>query len=148
MRSFSKVAPAVWRSARFKSLISDDAKLFYLFCLTSEHQTSAGIFRLPDAYAAADLGWTSERIEAARALLIEAALIEHDDETYEYFVLRWFKHNPATNPKHVMGIERLISEIESDMLRDVVERDFDTSREKAVEDQKVTPIGNHLTGTK
>ena len=52
-------------------------------------------------------------IGRARSLK-EAELLVHDEGTDEYFVPRWFKHNPACNAKHKQGIERLISELDSD----------------------------------
>ena len=75
MRDYSKVSPKLWRSPRFRSLESGDARLFYLFFLTCEHQSSAGCFRLPVAYAASDLGWTEERFQMARSALVEAELL-------------------------------------------------------------------------
>ena len=66
MRTFSKISPKLWRSPRFRSLESGDERLLYLYVLTCEHQSSAGCFRLPDAYAASDLGWTEERLSDAR----------------------------------------------------------------------------------
>lgn len=121
MRDFSKVSPKLWRSPRFRSLDSDDAKLLYVFLLSCEHQTSAGCFRLPDAYAASDLAWDAERLHTARVQLIEVGLVVHDSGTDEYFVPRWFWHNPITNPKHMKGAERLISELDSDHVREAAE---------------------------
>ena len=123
MREYSKVSPKLWRSKRFRSLASDDARLLYLFLLTCEHQTSAGCFRLPDAYAAADLGWDADRLEGARAPLIPD-MIAHDAETEECFVRRWFRHNPPTNQKHLKGVQRIISELDSDHVREVAEEEL------------------------
>ncbi len=78
MRDFSKVSPSLWHSERFNSLPSDDARDAYLYLLTSEHQTSAGCYRLPDAYAAADLRWPVERYQHARSELIASGLVNHD----------------------------------------------------------------------
>lgn len=133
MREYSKVSPKLWRSKRFRNLASDDARLLYLFLLTCEHQTSAGCFRLPDAYAAADLGWNADRMEGARVPLI-AEMIAHDAETEEYFVRRWFNHNPPTNQKHLKGVQRLISELDSDHVRETAEEELNGHIEKPAED--------------
>jgi hypothetical protein len=127
MRDFSKVSPKVWRSPRFRGLQSEGARLFYLYVLTCEHQSSAGCFRLPDAYAAADLSWSPERLEEYRAALVGAGLLVHDPETEEYFVTRWFKHNPGTNAKHRAGIARLISELDSDVVREAAEAEYEAT---------------------
>src|SRR5690606_25853760 len=107
-----------------RGLQNEQAKLFYLYLLTCEHQSSAGCFRLPDAYAAADLAWSEIDLAAAREAGAEAGLIVHDRQTEEYFVPRWFKHNPGTNPKHRKGIERLISDLDSDHVREAAEAEF------------------------
>lgn len=123
MRDFSKVSPHLWRSKRFRSL-GDEGRLLHMYLLTCEHQTSAGCLRLPDAYAAADLGWPVDKFHRATAEVEEAGLIVHDDETEEIFVTRWFKHNPPTNSKHRQGVDRIISEIDSDKVREAAESDL------------------------
>jgi hypothetical protein len=128
MRDYSKVSPKLWRSPRYRGLESGDARLLYLFFLTCEHQSSAGCFRLPVAYAASDLGWAEERYGSARAALVEAELLVFDAGTDEYFVPRWFKHNPGTNAKHRKGIERLISELDSDHVREAAEAEYTDSQ--------------------
>lgn len=122
-REFNKIAPVLWRSKRFNSL-SSIGKIIHLYMMTCEHQNSAGCFRLPDAYAVSDLGCTLNEYIAGRDELVAAELISFDAETSEVFVHRWFKHNPATNDKHAIGTERLIGEIESDILREKAEVEF------------------------
>jgi hypothetical protein len=147
MRDFSKVSPKVWRSPRFRSL-QVQQKLFYVYVLTCEHQSSAGCFRLPDAYALADLGWSQEDLDASRAALVVAGLLVHDAETDEYFVTRWFKHNPGTNAKHKQGIERLISELDSDHVREAAEAEYaDRHPPPGPLDPVPNGNGNHLTNS-
>ena len=95
-KRFSKVSPAVWRSRRFTSLPDSDAKLLYLYFVTSEHQTSIGAYVIPTGYAIADLAWDAPRYENARTALVAADLIAFDDDTSTVYVLRWFKHSPLT----------------------------------------------------
>jgi hypothetical protein len=142
-RDFSKVSPKVWRSPRFRGL-QVEQKLFYVYVLTCEHQSSAGCFRLPDAYAAADLGWNEQELEKARAALITAELLVHDPATEEYFVPRWFKHNPGTNPKHRSGIVRIISELDSDHVREAAEAEYAATvpEPNPLDSGSVLPIGN------
>lgn len=122
-REFNKVSPALWRSKRFQAL-STIGKVVLLYFLTSEHQNSAGCFRLPNAYAAADLGCTIEDYVAARSEVVGAGMARYDEDTSEVFVDRWFKHNPPMNDKHAIGTQRLIAEIESDRLREQAENEF------------------------
>lgn len=130
MRDFSKVSPRLWQSVRFRNLPDDDARFLYLFLLTCPHNNSAGAFRLPTAYAAADLGWTADRLGNSLGALAAGDMIERDSETEELFVLRWFNHNPPTNRKHLLGIERLISEIDSDAVREAAEGEVSDHAER------------------
>ncbi|MER9200476.1 hypothetical protein NKH74_14815 [Mesorhizobium sp. M0933] len=123
-REFSKISPKVWRSKRFRALRSDDARFLLLFLLTSEHQTSAGCFRMPDAYAAADLGWQTDRMQAARQQLVEGGLLAFDSVTDEYFVTGWFGHNKPMNSSHQKSIVRVVAEMESDVVREIAEAEL------------------------
>lgn len=113
MRDFSKVSPTLWHSDRFNGLPADDVRYTYLYLLTSEHQTSAGCHRLPDAYAAADLRWPIDRYQKARAELEEAELI-HFDATASVLMIRgWFQYNPPMNEKHLKGIRHILERLPS-----------------------------------
>lgn len=124
MREFSKVSPKLWRSQRFRNLGANE-KLFYIFLLTSDHQTSAGCFRLPDQYVAADIGFDQEQVKACRNGLVAAELIAHDEQTEEYYILRWFHHNAPTNSNHMQGVQRLIDELESDFVAQVATEELE-----------------------
>ncbi|MER9412888.1 hypothetical protein [Mesorhizobium sp. M0589] len=123
-REFSKISPKVWRSKRFRRLPSDDARFLLLYILTSEHQTSAGCFRMPDAYAASDLAWPTDKMQTARGHLVEGGLIAFDASTDEYFVIGWFVHNKPMNTSHQKSIVRVVADVESDALREVAEAEL------------------------
>jgi hypothetical protein len=116
MRDFSKISPAVWSSKRFNNLATDDAKLALIYLMTSEHQTSAGCYRLPDAYAAADLRWSLERFQKARAELVAADLVLYDPESSVVMVRGWFRHNPPMNSKHLKGIRNFLERLPSQQI--------------------------------
>lgn len=144
MRNFSKVSPLLWRDAKFRSLRSPDAKLLYLYITTSEHQNSAGCYRLPSGYACADLGCDEASFLAAREALIAGGLIDYDDDTSEVYVLGWFASNPITNRKHYQGSLRMVVNIESERLLSLVEEELELSErereEKATISASVTPL--------
>ena len=123
-REFSKISPKVWRSKRFRALPTDDARFLLLYLLTSEHQTSAGCFRMPDAYAASDLAWQVDKMQTARRHLVEGGLIAFDGSTDEYFVLGWFEHNKPMNASHQKSIVRVVSGVESDPVRETAEAEL------------------------
>lgn len=130
MRDFSKVSPQVWESERFRALPDDSARLAYLYLLTNGHQNSIGCYRLPVAYACADMGWeASKYLEMLEALAL-ADLIQVDQQTREILILRWFKHNPPTNTKHAQGAFRLVAKIESAALRRKAEADLQAAADK------------------
>lgn len=122
-RDFTKVSPNIWRSRRFRSLDSD-ARLCHFYFLTSVHQNSSGCFRLPDTYAAEDLGWDVEKYVTARDQVVESGLVQRDASTAEVYVLGWFRFAPPMNDKHNIGVKKQIASIESDVLRELVEDEF------------------------
>lgn len=120
-REFSKVSPAVWRSGRFRRLSGHMSKQVYLYFITNSHVNSAGCYALPDLYACADLDCEAEVYTAARDELLAGELIDHDPDTAEILIERWFRHNPPMNPSHYKGTCRFIADIESDRLREKAE---------------------------
>lgn len=130
MRDFSKVSPQIWDSERFRTLADDSARLAYLYLLSNGHQNSVGCYRLPSAYACADLGWEPPKYAKVLEALIAAELIGVDGQTHEILILRWFKHNPPTNAKHAQGAFRLVDKIQSPPLRDQATTELQTAWEK------------------
>ncbi len=127
MRDFSKVSPRLWESERFRELESDADRLAYLYLLSNTHQNSIGCYRLPPPYACADLCWDPPKYEASEQALVEGGLISVDDHSREILILRWFKHNPPTNPKHYQGAVRQVKKIQSDTLREVASAELQTA---------------------
>ena len=124
MRDFSKVSPKIWRNRDFRALPSLGSQLLFLYLMTSEHQNSAGCFRLPDGYAVHDLGCRPDEY-AERLQEIEASgLALIDRETSEVFICGWFDMNAAMNDKHALRITRAIADIESATLRGAVQSAF------------------------
>ncbi|MBB3288758.1 MULTISPECIES: hypothetical protein [unclassified Rhizobium] len=145
MRDYTKVSPLIWRDKRFRSLASSDARLAMLYFVTCEHQNSTGCYRLPDAYAAVDLGWELDRFIKAREAVVSAGLILTDADSSEIFVVGWYETNTPTNDKHAIGTSRLIAKIESDQLREAAEEEFLASEQKRLT-SKPSP-GSNLLGT-
>lgn len=129
MREFSKVSPQLWMKKGFRSL-SDDGKLTMLYLLTCRHQNSAGCYHLPDGYASSDLGWDADRYRKARMELESGKFVVFDEETSEIYILGWFDENPVTNDKHLMGCERIVGSLDSEMLQDIVDRELHESEGK------------------
>lgn len=116
-RDFSKVAPVVWWSRKFRGL-SDRGKIGYLYILSNGHVTSAGCYELPDGYACADLEWSPDEWEAIRGELIAAGMIDHDPTNNVVLVEQWFRFNGPMNDKHAKGTLRFLESVESERLRE------------------------------
>jgi len=134
---FSKVTSALWQCERFLAL-DCTARLLHIYYITSPHQNSSGCARLPDGYACQDLRWDLETYSGVRERLIEADLITWDPATSEIYVNRWFKHCPPMNSKHAKGTWALISRIESNLVRQKVEGEFERADRDRLERERET----------
>lgn len=123
-RIFSKVSPLVWRSPRFRGL-GEPAQLAFFYFLSSPHSSSAGVYAVPDAYAASDLGWSLETYTAVRDELVSASMIDYDPATETVLVEKWFKHNQPANDDHATGARKRIMLIECERLREKALASFD-----------------------
>lgn len=136
MRKFTKVAPSLWRSQKFRALPHDRDRLYYHYLLTNQHQNSAGVYHIPDAYAAEDLGWPQEAVAEARENCIQAGLIMHDAATSEILIRQWFTHNPATNDRHAKGVLKLIEAVDSEKLRETARVEFESAEFRRPADKR------------
>lgn len=139
-RTFTMVAAAMWRSERFLA-VSAAAKVLYFYYLTSEHQNSAGAYRIPDGYACTDLRCDLNDYKKNRDELMSAGLVTFDTATDEVYVNRWFRHSKPKGSKQEAGTRRAVDAIESNMIRELVEQDWAAAE---------PPPDNvhHLTGSK
>jgi hypothetical protein len=124
MRKFTKVMPSMWTSPLFKSL-GDKDRLLWLYYLAGHHQTITGVSRVPDDYAASDLGWRLEDCREARECLIEAGAIMYDDVTSEVLVANWWRDNGPDNSSHLTGAKRGLDSIVSEKLSEIADRTLD-----------------------
>lgn len=139
MRDFAKVSPAVWRSKKFKSLPSMEARFIYLYLLTNPHGNSAGCFDLHPQYASADMNMEIERYLYCLDTVSEAGLIEFDKEENTVLITNWIEFNAPANPKHALGILSQLEQASSARLKqkafqelrvEIIARKFD--QDKAV----------------
>jgi hypothetical protein len=103
--------------------------------LTNAHQTSAGAYRLPDAYAAADLSWAIERYQCARSELVGAGLINHDAASSVVMITRWFRINPPMNEKHLKGIRQILERLPSQAIWQEATAELDEVMEAIANDK-------------
>ncbi|WEZ83531.1 hypothetical protein P6U16_01345 [Rhizobium sp. 32-5/1] len=116
------------------------ARGVYFYLLGGKHQTSAGTYKLPDLYASADLQCDVSDYVSARKAIAAAGLIVFDEDTNELYVPGWYAENAITNEKHAIGTCRCISQIKSDMIREVAEAEYTVSYEAFYLRQSSKPL--------
>jgi hypothetical protein len=98
----------VWHDQKFLTL-SDDAKLLFLYIISSPHSNSIGLYRLPKKYIECDLGWRSERLAIPFGILLAERFIFYHDETQLVFVRNHLKYNPVQNEKHSIACVNIVN---------------------------------------
>lgn len=108
MRDYGKVHTSFWASDTLRDLDAD-AKLLALYLLTSPHTTMVGAFRLPDAYACEDLGWTSERLRNGFETL--SGFVEYDPKSRWVWIVKFLDFNRPENPNQWKAATKLADSI-------------------------------------
>lgn len=75
MNRYNRVPTKFWVTTRGWE---DKPRTFALYLYTCEHRTGEGLYRLPLAYAAADLGWTTPVAERQMSGLVRLDFVGYD----------------------------------------------------------------------
>jgi hypothetical protein len=110
MRDYGKVQTGFWGSGTMQGLDSD-ARLLALYLLTSPHTTMIGVFRLPDAYACEDLGWTAERLRNGFETLSKIGFSKYCEKTKWVWVVKFLDFNKPENPNQWKAASKLAAAI-------------------------------------
>ena len=107
MSRYTTVESIIWHDEKFRSL-PEDARMLFLYLLTSPHSNMLGIFYLPKLYACSDLQWDPERYQRGIDTLCHTLLIEVDKDII--WVKNYLKYNQIRGPRQVTGaVNRLMS---------------------------------------
>jgi hypothetical protein len=98
----------VWHDQKFLAL-SDDAKLLFLYIISSPHSNSIGLYRLPKQYIECDLGWDNIRLAIPFGILLAERFILYHDSTQIVFVRNHLKYNPVQNEKHSKACVNIVN---------------------------------------
>ncbi|MDQ3039740.1 MAG: hypothetical protein M3R16_08090 [Pseudomonadota bacterium] len=79
--------------------------------MTSTHTTMLGAFRLPDAYACEDLGWTPERLRNGFGTLSESGFIAYCPRTKWVWIVKFLKWNRPENPNQWKAVRKLVDAV-------------------------------------
>lgn len=104
MRGFSKVYSNLWGSSKFNALTDNQAKLAYLYLLTSPHSNSSGCFDIKLGYAMADLNFSEHEYRMSIDSLAIAGLIEVENGYATTLITNWVEFNEPMNAKHALSV--------------------------------------------
>ncbi len=110
MRDYGKIHTAFWASETLRDA-DTDARLLAVYLLTSSHTTMLGAFRLPDAYACEDLGWTAERLRNGFETLSKCGFVQYDTASKWVWVVKFLEFNRPENPNQWKAARKLASQI-------------------------------------
>lgn len=125
---YNSIYHILWRSKRFRALDGED-KLLLLWYMTNENRPAIGVYRAPDQYPAAELKWDIEQVIQSRLRLMEVKLIHYDDETEEVYVDQSLRFAVKPSASVAGAYRRQVGDIESDFVREIVERDLEQAEE-------------------
>lgn len=108
MRDYGRVHTTFWASETLRAL-DDDAKMLALYLLTCSHAHMAGVFHLPTAYVAHDMGWASERLSNGFRTLSDAGWLHRCERSGWVWITKFTKFNPPDNPNQQKAIDKQIA---------------------------------------
>lgn len=104
---YQKIRVIIWNDEKFINL-SQEAKLLFLYLLTSTHSNSIGLYVLPKGYILADLEWTDKQLSKPFAELLDKGFVLYDDRVRLLFIQNHLKHNPLENPNQVKAAIKIL----------------------------------------
>jgi len=86
MRTYSKISPQFWIGKTGKKLRQSGAQLVALYMLSNPHANMLGVYHLPVAYMAHDLGLPFDDSQKGLKACVEAGFCAYDEETETVWV--------------------------------------------------------------
>jgi hypothetical protein len=99
---FAQVNTSYWRDEKVRRW-SPAGKLLGVYLLAGPHATLEGLYGLPRAYVAADLGLSTQEVDDAFAEVLAAGFAEYDSDAEVVFVCRRLKYHTPSGAKSVTG---------------------------------------------
>lgn len=112
---YQKIFTHFWHDEKVRRL-SDDAKLLFLYILTSPHSNCVGIFYLPDSYIIGDLMWTPERLREPFRELLREGFLKRSRNGYLVAISNHLKYNSLDNPNQVVSAVKSIETLPTDYI--------------------------------
>jgi hypothetical protein len=102
MARFYPISPLFWTDEKTAAWDEPTRNLAF-YVLTCEHRNLEGLYRLPYAYVAADLGWAVDEVSFRMETLIDCGFIKYDPDARVIFLPKALKYHQPTSPNHVKG---------------------------------------------
>jgi hypothetical protein len=110
--------------------LDDSARCLGAYLLTCEHRTFEGIYRLPPAYAIADLGWDRATFNSAFAKLAGEGFVLADERADVVFLVNALEYRQPKGAKQITGAINSLRRLpETRLLRNL----FDAAKEYAAD---------------
>lgn len=120
MARYRKIDPRIWNDAKFAAL-SSEAKLLFLYLLTSPAMTILGALPMRASAVAEELGLDPKRYAIRFEELSRHGMVEYDERGL-YWVKNFLKYNAPDNPKVVLSWPSALDLLpECALLADVLE---------------------------
>lgn len=101
MARYRKIDPRIWNDAKFSSL-SSEAKLLFMYLLTTPAMTMIGAIPMRASAVAEELGLDAKRYAIRYRELSDVGIVEYDERGL-FWVKNFLKYNPPDNPKVVLS---------------------------------------------
>lgn len=102
MGRYQRTSPKFWQDPKVRGW-GDREKLLAQYLLTCQHRSTEGLFWMPKAYAAADLGWTIEGVSKALTTLSDAEFVAYDEPTETLIIRKALKYEAPAGEKQIAG---------------------------------------------
>jgi DnaD/phage-associated family protein len=110
MSRYATIYTKIWQDEIFRGLDSD-AQMLFLYLLTSPHSNLIGLYYLPAAYIAEDLGKGFETVSQGLNTLSDKGLIRYDAAARVVLVCNYLKYNPLQNRNQAVGAATVLANL-------------------------------------
>jgi hypothetical protein len=110
VRTFHLISPMLHMDPKVRQWPDATFRLA-VYLLTCRHRNTEGLYWLPPAYMAIDLGWTEEKVGRCLNELIEDEFVSYDAEAEVVFIRKALKYQPPTSPQQIKGAIRKLAEV-------------------------------------
>ncbi len=110
MAEHRRISPKFWQDPKVRAW-SDQEKLLALYLQTCPHRNTEGLFWLPLAYIAADLGYPIDTVSKGLQALCEAGFVAYDEPSETVLLRKSLKYQSPAGDKQITGALNTLSNL-------------------------------------